>query len=121
MSALVLASLWLGPLFEYHEVVVRGPPPPPPPPALPLGFAAHVLLLGVLAMLWWIARRRVVVGTRRAARIAAFGLAIGNALVDLSAVLQPDRPTSAQIERVREQRPVSAVGDRRDTGQAPIS
>jgi hypothetical protein len=90
---------WIEPIITAHEPVVHGPPPPPPPPA-GLGVLPFVLI--ALSFAWWLARRWSRPGTKRAARVAAFGLAIGNALVDIAAMMQPDRPTSAEIQRAHE-------------------
>jgi hypothetical protein len=91
---------WIEPIITAHEPMVRGPPPPPPP-APGLGWLPFLLL--ALSLAWWLARKWSQPGTKRAARVAAFGVAIGNALIDIAAMLQPERPTAAEIQRVREE------------------
>ena len=100
---------WIEPIITAHEPVVLGPPPPPPPPA---GLGVLPLVLIALSFAWWLARQWSKPGTKRAARVAAFGVAIGNALVDIAAMLQPERPTAAEIQRVREE-PTQREHDKR--------
>jgi hypothetical protein len=69
-------------------------------------------VLIALSFAWWLARRWSKPGTKRAARVAAFGIALGNALVDIAAMLQPERPTAAEIQRVREE-PTQRERDKR--------
>jgi succinate dehydrogenase/fumarate reductase flavoprotein subunit len=89
----------LEPIITELEPVVRGPPPPPPPPA-GLGWLPFLFL--ALSFAWWIARKWTRPGTKRAARVVVFGAAIGNALRDVAAMLQPERATAAEIQRIRE-------------------
>lgn len=102
----------LGWLAAVPDPVVTGPPPPPPPGA-PLGIAIPIVALTLLAITWWIAKRLTRPGSLRMARIGVFGAAIGNALMDLGAILQPDRPSAVEIQRARQatQRPATP-GDR---------
>jgi hypothetical protein len=94
----MLASL----LALVPDPVITGPPPPPPAGA-PLGLGLPIVVLTGLAIVWWIARRFTKAGTLRAARIGAFGAAIGNALMDLAAIMQPDRPSVVEIQRASDE------------------
>ncbi len=96
MSAL---AAW-EPLFDAVEPVVKGPPPTPPDSA-PLGIAAIVVALTFGLLAYRLLRSRLRGRAGRLARIGAFGVAIGNALVDLASMLQPDRPAVVEIERNR--------------------
>ncbi len=97
-------------MFAGSGPVIHGPPPPPPPP-LPPGLSALVFALTLIAMLWWLLHRFGSRG-RKAARIGLFGAAIGCALMELASVMQPDRPTMMEIQRVREEAKSDAHGDR---------
>lgn len=79
------------------DPVITGPPPPPPAGA-PLGLGPPVIVLTLVAMVWWVAQRFTKAGTMRALRIGAFGAAIGNALMDLAAIMQPDRASVVEME-----------------------
>jgi hypothetical protein len=119
-----LALGWLAPLFDDRGPSIQGPPPPPPP-GLPAGLSSLVVALTALAILWWLVRwaaRRFGAGAKHAARIGLFGAAIGNALMDLAALMQPDRPRVVEIERLREaraSRPPRSSGDP-DAPQRPV-
>lgn len=119
-----LALGWLAPLFDDRGPSIQGPPPTPPP-ALPTGLSSLVVALTALALLWWLVRwaaRRFGAGAKHAARIGLFGAAIGNALMDLAALMQPDRPRVVEIERLREaraSRPPRSPGDP-DTPKRPV-
>jgi hypothetical protein len=82
-----------------------------------MGLSSLVVALTVLAMTWWLVRwaaRRLGARAKHAARIGLFGAAIGNALMDLAALMQPDRPRAVEIERLREarvSRPARPSGD----------
>ncbi len=118
-----LASL----LASIPDPLITGPPPPPVD--APLGLGAPIVILTLLALVWTIARRFTKAGTLRAARVGVFGAAIGNALMDLAAIMQPDRPRVVEIQQVLEEgrrRTDEANGDPPDqTGhgsrQTPIS
>ena len=91
------------------------PPPPDYAPVAPLAFL--VLLLGI----WLIARSR-----RARARGGPGGLrslpggsGVGNALLDFSAMLQPDRPVPELIQRLEEHVEHDSVGDGRSTSTRP--
>lgn len=86
--------------FAIPDAVITGPPPPPPA-AAPMGLGVPVVALTLLAFVWWFARRFTKAGTQRALRIGAFGAAIGNALMDLAAIMQPDRASVVELERLR--------------------
>src|SRR5262245_51780431 len=94
-------------MLALFEPIVRAPPPPSGPGFGTLG--ATIVLLTIAA---FVARRFAKRGTKRAARLAAFSVAVGNALLDLAAMLQPDRPRAAEILKVKEQRAATADGDR---------
>src|SRR5688500_5358633 len=96
----------LEPIITAPEPALRGPPPPPPPPA---GLGVLPVVLIGLSFARCIARQWSQPGTKRAARVAVFGAAIGNALLDIAAMLQPDRPTAAVFQRIRESSVRSAV------------
>lgn len=116
-----LALGWLAPLFDDRGPSIQGPPPPPPP-ALPMGLSSLVVALTALAITWWLVRwaaRRFGMGAKHAARIGLFGAAIGNALMDLAALMQPDRPRVVEIERVRETRAEGQRGDGRPRTPEP--
>lgn len=109
----MLALLTLvAPTFA-HQPAVEGPPSPLPP-TVPIGLSIPVVLLVLLSLGWWISRRRVRAESGRLARIGVFGVAIGNALLEIASLLQPDRPRVELIQRLREERPSDAVGDARD-------
>lgn len=99
----------IAPTFA-HEPAIEGPPPPLPP-AVPLGVGLPIISLCVLALVWWVIRRWSRPGTRSWARNAAFGVAIGNALLDIESMLQPDRPRVEDIQRIEDERPSSSPGD----------
>jgi hypothetical protein len=99
------------------DAVITGPPPPPPVPA-PMGLGVPIVVLTLVALAWSIGRRFTKAGTQRALRIGAFGAAIGNALMDIAAILQPDRPSVVEIERVRgDARAPDDEGDGRSTSR----
>jgi hypothetical protein len=110
-SMLALLTL-VAPTFA-QQPTVEGPPSPLPP-SVPIGLSIPVVLLVLLTLGWWLSRRRVRAESGRLARIGVFGVAIGNALFELAAVFQPDRPRVELIQRLREERPSDAVSDARD-------
>jgi hypothetical protein len=97
------------------DAVIRGPNLPPPPEGL-YALAPLVLGLLVLSVLYWIRLRRVRASSRRRGGIlASFALsvALGNALVELGAVLDASRPVAMVMERGDCDRDVERVGDGR--------
>lgn len=109
----VLALLTLvAPTFA-QQPAVEGPPSPLPP-SVPIGLSIPVVLLVLLSLGWWLSRRRVRAESGRLARIGVFGVAIGNALFEIAAFFQPDRPRVELVQRLREDRPSDTVGDARD-------
>lgn len=110
----------LGLALVEPTAVVRGPMPPPAE-----GFyaAAPVVLVLLLVSLWVLIRRRRVRADsrRRGGVMASFALsvALGNALVDLAAVFEPDRPVAMAMERGDCDRAPDGVGDGR--GAPPSS
>jgi hypothetical protein len=96
-----------------QQPAVEGPPSPLPP-AVPIELSILVILLVLVSLVWWLSRRRVRAESGRLARIGVFGVAIGNALLEMAAFFQPDRPRVELIERLREERPSDAVGDDRE-------
>lgn len=114
-----LALEWVRPLFDGQGPTIEGPPPPPPPP-LPPGLATVVVVLTAFAMLCGMLRwasRRFGVGARHAARIGLLSGAIGNALMDLAAVMQPDRPRMEEIQQLRQTAVRPEEGRTRPRGQ----
>lgn len=74
---------------------------PPPTDGL-YAFAPLVVALLVLSALYWIRRRRIRASSRRRAGVmASFALsaALGNALVEMGAMLDPSRPVVMIMER----------------------
>ena len=96
-----------------QQPAVEGPPPPLPP-SVPIGLSIPVVLFVLISLVWWLSRHRVRAESGRLARIGVFGVAIGNALFELAAFFQPDRPRVELIQRLSEERPSDAVGDARD-------
>ncbi len=88
----------IAPLFDAVGPVVRGSPPPPPP-SLPPGIAGLVVALTIVGIVWSIAKRLAGRRAARFLRVSAFGAVIGNALMDLASVLQPDRPAVVEVQR----------------------
>ncbi len=79
---------WLEPIAPTApEVSVKLPPPPDPlgPLGGVVGGLAVLLILTVVL-------RRLLLGRRGHAAVFAFSLGVGNALMEVGAMLQPDRP-----------------------------
>lgn len=98
--------------------VIRGPYLGPPPDGL---YALGPLVVGLLLLsaLYWIRLRRIRASSRRrGGMLASFALsvALGNALVELGAVLDATRPVAMAMERGDHYRDVEGVGDGRSTG-----
>lgn len=95
--------------------VVRGPNLPP----LNDGFyalAPLVVGLLVLSLLYWIRLRRVRASARRRGGVVAgfaLSVALGNALVEMSAMLEPNRPVAMAMDRNDCEREDEGVGDGR--------
>ena len=83
------------------------------------GIVALVAILSVLLVLA-VAIRRALRGRTATARLFAFSVSVGNALMDVAAVLQPDRPSVESLEKGRtigtESAHGAAVGDGRVPG-----
>lgn len=97
-------------------VVERGPLPPPEPGLMGLG--VWVLALGSMALIIWayarIRKRRP--GEPQGFRQLRGGAAVGNAFMDLNAMLQADRPVAAEIQKLEEEDERDDRGDGRDPG-----
>lgn len=94
---------------------IRGPYFPPPADGL-VALAPLVVGLLVLSLLYWIRLRRVRASSRRrAGMLAGFALsvALGNALVELGAMLDATRPVAMQMDRGDCERDVEGIGDGR--------
>jgi hypothetical protein len=105
----------LEPLYRMPDRV--GTEVQPPPGYAPL---APLVLLVLIACLWLIiaarrARRR---GSPGGLRAMPGGSGVGNALLDFSAMLTPDRPVAELIQRLEEHVEHDGVGDGRDPPQA---
>lgn len=97
---------WPGP--NTPQVSVDLPPPPHPlGPILPI-FGGLAILLVVAVLL-----RRLLRGRRGAAGMFSFSVGVGNALNELAAMVQADRPqvTVASEKEPGQRRRGSAVGD----------
>jgi hypothetical protein len=97
------------------DTVVRGPNLPPPPEAL-YALAPLVLGLLVLSALVWVRRRRLRASARRRGGLLptfALSVALGNALVELGAVLEANRPVAMAMERGDCHRDAEGPGDGR--------
>ena len=97
------------------NAVVRGPYLPPPPEGF---YALAPLIVGLLALsaLYWIRLRRIRASARRRAGMLptfALSVALGNALVELGAMLDATRPVAMAMERGDCHRDVEGVGDGR--------
>lgn len=100
------------------SAVVRGPMPPPDEGIYAMAPVVLVLLLVSLGVL--IRRRRLrAASRRRGGTMAGFALsvALGNALVELSSILQPDRPVAMVMEQGDGDHAPEGVGDGRDPSQ----
>ncbi|MGH1347964.1 MAG: hypothetical protein ACRBN8_40795 [Nannocystales bacterium] len=79
---------WLEPLAPTApEVSLKFPPPPDPLGPLASMVAILAVLLVAVAIL-----RRLLRGRRGAETLFAFSVGLGNALMEVGAMLQPDRP-----------------------------
>jgi hypothetical protein len=102
------------------DAVVRGPNLPPPTDGL-YALAPLVVLLLVLSVLYWVRLRRVRKSARRRAGMLpgfALSVALGNALVELGAMLEPSRPVAMAMQRADGHRDDEGVGDGRTADQA---
>jgi hypothetical protein len=96
-----------------HATVVRGPNLPPPTDGF-YTLAPLVVGLLFLSVLYWIRLRRVRASSRRRGGMLtsfALSVALGNALVEMSAMLDPNRPVAMAMER--SDREAEDVGDGR--------
>lgn len=81
-------------------------------------------IAGLLCILLLIAAavRRALRGRAGSARLFAFSVSVGNALMDVAAIVQPDRPNVESLERelgvARRRAHRAAVGDGREPGTA---
>lgn len=97
---------------------IRGPYLPPPADGL-VALAPLVVGLLVLSALYWIRLRRIRASSRkRGGMLASFALsvALGNALVELGAVLDATRPVAMEMDRGDCERDDERVGDGRRLG-----
>jgi hypothetical protein len=97
------------------DAVIRGPNLPPPAEGF-YALAPLVVVLLVLSALYWIRLRRIRASSRRrGGMLASFALsvALGNALVELGAVLDATRPVAMAMQRSDCHRDVEGVGDGR--------
>jgi hypothetical protein len=97
------------------QTVVRGPILPPATDGS-YALAPLVLVLLVVSVLVWVQRRRIRASApRRAGVMASFALsvALGNALVELNAMLDATRPAVMEVERGIYDRDADGVGDGR--------
>lgn len=97
------------------DVVVRGPNLPPPAEGF-YALAPLVVTLLVLSVLYWLRLRRVRASSRRRGGVMAnfaLSVALGNALVELGAMLDPNRPVAMVMERGDCERDAEGVGDGR--------
>lgn len=79
---------WLGRLAPATPEVTLDLPPPPDP----LGPVASIIGALGLLLIVTVVLRRVLRGRKGAATMFAFSVGVGNALMELGALLQPDRP-----------------------------
>lgn len=100
-------------------VIERGPLPPPETGLMGLG--VWVLALGSTALIIWayarIRKRRP--GESQGFRRLRGGAAVGNALMDLNAMLQADRPAAVEIQRLEEEDERDDRGDGRNPDSPP--
>jgi hypothetical protein len=93
----------------------------PPPPEAGVGWlqplAVLVLLLSVVVVLRRRRRlRKLGIGGLRS---FALGAAVGNVLMDIGALLMPNRPAAVSIQRIEEDVDVDDAGDGRDPPLRP--
>jgi hypothetical protein len=96
------------------DAVVRGPYPPATDGSYAL--APLVVMLLALSALYWIRLRRIRASSRRRGGVlASFALsvALGNALVELGAMLDATRPVAMAMERGEHDREAEGMGDGR--------
>lgn len=94
---------------------IRGPFFPPPADGF-VALAPLVVGLLVLSALYWIRLRRIRARVRRrGGMVASFALAValGNALVELGAMLDATRPVAMEMDRGDCERDDEGVGDGR--------
>lgn len=79
---------WLEPIAPTAPEVSNNFPPPPDP----LGALASVLAILAVLLIVSVLLRRLLRGRRGAETVFAFSVGLGNALMEVGAMLQPDRP-----------------------------
>lgn len=77
------------------EVTIRTDPPPAPGGALSLLAGLSVLFVAVVLL------RRLLRGKRGSTQVFALSVSVGNALLDLAGMLQPDRANVESIEKAQ--------------------
>lgn len=111
---------WLVPIAPTPpEVSINLPPPPEPlgPLASVVGALAVLLIVTVIL-------RRLLRGRRGAETVFAFSVGLGNALMEVGAMLQPDRPkiTVSSEKNMPSESEDGGVGDAKpppENGQLP--
>ncbi|MEM7154294.1 MAG: hypothetical protein AAF799_15720 [Myxococcota bacterium] len=103
--------------IEPGMTVLREPLPPEGDGTLAL--APLVLLLLVFSVLYAIRRRRIRKRTGSTLTSFALGAAVGNALLELNAIFQPDRPAVMTTERDLSE--PTTFGDGRIPGPHPAA
>jgi hypothetical protein len=113
VSLVLIAVALLEPLWQMPDQAgTEVQPPPGYAPVAPLAFV--VLLVG--AWLFLRVRRARRRGYAGGLRSMPGGSGVGNALLDFSAMLQPDRPVAELVQQLEEHVEHDEVGDGRDQG-----
>ena len=93
----------------WFEPAVKAAPRPGGDPGALIGWVALPLMVAAVVVI--VMRRRK---GGKGLRTLSFGAAVGNALLDLAAVMQPDRPVAEEIERHQRMPQADAQGEGAD-------
>lgn len=118
LALVLLASAPSAP-YAYADPEIGGPPPPPQPSVAPVAFLALGILIFAMIVIVRARLKRRAHEAPTGFRSLPGGAGVGNALLDLEAMLQPDRPTAEVIMMLEEEDEQDARGDARDPERGP--